>query len=319
MPLRVGRWVRAAQGLLRHGGLIGVHRSARVSIQGNFSFGRRVSVGRNTIIQVPADSSLSLGHGVYVGREVEITSLGEISIGNYTSLQDRCQVLGQVRIGAHCVFAPNVFMSSGTHQFMERPAWLIRDQDALVADSARTSAQPRSVPIEVHEDCWIGVNAVVMRGVSIGRGSVVGANSVVTKPVAPYSVVAGAPARVIGLRLEFKPPSALSSANPDDLPYFYSGFDLRQCAIAGSASGFEAFGRFQLALSSLDASRISLEVEPDRPLSVMHGHESHRLAPGRQIISFPLEAPGGDLVTFEARDLRGRPCALRVRRASAEK
>jgi acetyltransferase-like isoleucine patch superfamily enzyme len=53
-------------------------------------------------------------------------------------------------------------------------------------------------PTHVGNDCWLGANVVVTSGVTIGDRSVVGANSVVTEDVPPFSVVAGSPARVIG-------------------------------------------------------------------------------------------------------------------------
>ena len=53
------------------------------------------------------------------------------------------------------------------------------------------------VPVYVGAKAWIGTNAVTLPGVSIGEGAVVGAGSVVTKPVEAYTVVAGNPARVI--------------------------------------------------------------------------------------------------------------------------
>lgn len=319
MPLRVGRWVRGLTGLIKHRGLIGIHGSARVSVQGTFVFGRCVSIGRNAVIQVPRNSRLSLGNGVYIGREVEVTPESEITIGSYTSVQDRCNFLGQVDIGANCLFAPNVYLSSGTHQFKERPAWLIRDQDALVRDPSYKATNPRSLPIQVQDDCWIGINAVVMRGVTVGRGSVVGANSVVTKSVDPYSIVAGAPARVIGRRLEFAPPRTISSANPADLPYFYSGFDLRQVAISSPAAGLHARGRFQLALDCSDASSIYLEIESERPIVLKYAHQKRILAAGPQTVSFELhDRPGDGLIAMEAGDSRGRPCTVAIRRAGTE-
>ncbi len=319
MQLRAGRLVRGVTGLLRHGGLIGIHGSARVSVQGTFTFGKRVSIGRNSIIQVPLNSRLSLGNGVYIGREVEVTPGAEISIGNFTSIQDRCNVLGEVRIGANCVFAPNVFMSSRTHQFRERPAWLIRDQDALVADPSYESVCPRTLPIEIHDDCWIGINAVIMRGVAVGRGCVVGANSVVTRSVEPYCVVAGNPARSISRRLEFEPPISISSENPGHLPYFYSGFDLRQQTIAASPLGHRAHGRFRLALDYRGAGGIQIEFDARQPLSLKCLQHKETFAAGRHSVTFRLPEPPVDgLVSIEARDARGRPCEVSIRNATAQ-
>ena len=50
----------------------------------------------------------------------------------------------------------------------------------------------------IEHDCWLGVNSVVLKGVRVGHYSIVGANSVVTRDVAPFSIVAGVPARIIG-------------------------------------------------------------------------------------------------------------------------
>lgn len=54
-----------------------------------------------------------------------------------------------------------------------------------------------SKPIVVDDDAWIGMNAIILKGVTIGRGAVVGAGSVVTKDVEPWTVVAGNPARIV--------------------------------------------------------------------------------------------------------------------------
>ena len=60
-----------------------------------------------------------------------------------------------------------------------------------------TSGPELGQPITIGEDCWFGGNAIVLPGVSIGRGVVVGAGSVVTKDVPDFVVVAGNPARVL--------------------------------------------------------------------------------------------------------------------------
>ncbi len=61
----------------------------------------------------------------------------------------------------------------------------------------RSLLTPKSPEIVVEDDAWIGANSVILCGVCVGRGSVIGAGSVVTKDVEPYTVVAGNPAKVI--------------------------------------------------------------------------------------------------------------------------
>jgi acetyltransferase-like isoleucine patch superfamily enzyme len=176
-------------------------------------------------IIVPDGATLALGDGCYIGRNVELGPVGTIRIGNRTSIQDRCIILGNVHIGDHCVFAPNIFISSGRHHFDDTPWFLIKDQDEQAAFLTDVdSLAGRKVVIE--DDCWIGVNAVVMSGVRISKGAVIGANAVVTKDVAPYAVVAGAPARELRKRLNFQPPKAVRWDVDEHMPYFYSGFQV---------------------------------------------------------------------------------------------
>lgn len=56
------------------------------------------------------------------------------------------------------------------------------------------------MPIFIDDYVWIGVGAIVLQGVKIGKGAVIAAGSVVTKDIEPYSIVAGVPAKVIGKR-----------------------------------------------------------------------------------------------------------------------
>jgi acetyltransferase-like isoleucine patch superfamily enzyme len=64
-----------------------------------------------------------------------------------------------------------------------------------------TSKRPGDdLGVTIEDDVWIGAQAIVLRGVTVGRGSIVGAGAVVKKSVPPYSIVAGVPARVIRFR-----------------------------------------------------------------------------------------------------------------------
>jgi hypothetical protein len=112
--------------------------------------------------------------------------------------------------------------------------------------------------VVIEDDCFIGINAVIMPGITIGKGAVIGANSVVTKNVAPYSIVAGNPAREINKRLEFSPPKAIDSAIEQDLPYFYSGFNSNQTA---TADGMQARNFFTIFLNTEEISSVHLLIK----------------------------------------------------------
>lgn len=150
-----------------------------------------------------------------------------INIGYGTSIQDRNIILGDVEIGKFCLTAPNVYMSSGKHYFDLDPYIYIKDQDKKVRESGQLSAQ-HSKKIMIDDDVWIGINSVIMRGVKIGKGSVIGSNSVVTKDVEPYSIMVGSPARLIKKRIEFIPQKRLHYMSDQDMPYFYKGAYLDQ-------------------------------------------------------------------------------------------
>lgn len=311
--------MRGFRGLIRHGGLIGIHGSATVSVSGKFEFGKGVSFSRNSLIQVPSTAALRIGNGVRIGRDAEVSPDPEIVIGDFTSIQDRCILIGDLRVGAHCLFAPNVMMSSATHHFRERPAWLIRDQDQLMGDPGHRSATPRHLPICVEDDCWIGINSVIMRGVTIGRGSIVGANSVVTESVAPYTIVAGSPARLVGRRLDFIPPRTISGSNPEHLPYFYSGFELRQHTMATLRTGLRARGPFEIALDSAGSKAVRIELESEAPIVLRFRDQRQALAAGKQSARFTLEgSQQKGILSFDASDAAGRPAGVTIEQISAE-
>jgi len=84
---------------------------------------------------------------------------------------------------------------STTHQITSRSP--IRSQDTAYIQQ---NGGPQSLPIRIGNDCWIGINSVILPGVVLGDGCVVGANSVVTKSFPEFSIVGGVPARPLKMR-----------------------------------------------------------------------------------------------------------------------
>lgn len=240
---------------------IGIANRANLNIYGEFTYGSGCGIGEGVNLVIPEHATLALGDNCYIGRYVELGPNKKIEVGSNTSIQDRCIMLGDVRIGRYCSLAPNVYISSGKHYFDLMPSWLIKDQDKMSASDEKLMKQ-HSKPVVIEDDCWLGINVVVMSGVTIGKGAVVGANSVVTKDVEPYTVVAGVPAKLIKKRLDFVPLSCIIYSEPDHLPYFYSGFEVSQLCLGeySKYGGIAAKRDFVICLNAFEGNSIHLMV-----------------------------------------------------------
>lgn len=98
-----------------------------------------------------------------------------------------------IRIGNKVMFGPEVTIRGGNHR-----TDLVGRFMFDITDAEKRREDDRGVVIE--DDVWIGTRAVIVHGVTIGRGAVVGAGAVVTRSVPPYAVVAGVPAKVVRFR-----------------------------------------------------------------------------------------------------------------------
>ena len=98
-----------------------------------------------------------------------------------------------IRIHDHVVFGPNVTIYSGDH-----PTNVIGKHISEITDNDKKSlGWEYDADVVIESGCWIGTRAIILKGVTIGRGSVIGAGAVVTKDVPPYSIYTGAPSQKI--------------------------------------------------------------------------------------------------------------------------
>ena len=184
------------------------------------------SIGPRTRLSPGPAGKISTGRSVWLSSDIEIETDTEVCIGARTTIQRRCTVIGSTYIGADCILAPDVFISSGTHPFRHQPHQSIREQERQIISSGDLQGL-LDRPVWIQDDCWLGVHAVINPGVTVGKGSVVGANAVVTRDVPPYSVVAGSPARVINLRLAWIPPQSVDLRDETEWIYVLSGTTAR--------------------------------------------------------------------------------------------
>ena len=96
-----------------------------------------------------------------------------------------------IQIKDKVMFGPNVTIMGGDHR---------SDVVGTYMFDVKTKLENHDLPVTIESDVWIGANAVILKGVTVGRGAIVAAGSVVTKSVAPYSIVAGVPAKETGVR-----------------------------------------------------------------------------------------------------------------------
>lgn len=155
------------------GSLLGLNmtviNSKFISIGNNTSIGNRASIGC-FLIKPNFEPQLSIGDNVSIGEDCHITCANSISIGN------------NVLTGKKVLISDN---SHGTSSLIDLS---ISPIDRPIVSKG---------PIIIEENVWIGEKATILSGVRIGKGSIVGANAVVTKDVPEYSVVVGNPAKII--------------------------------------------------------------------------------------------------------------------------
>ncbi len=147
--------------------------------------------GKSTIIRWRARMDVLPFNAFVLGDRSIIEDLctvnngsGPVEIGHDTMVGIGSVLIGPVQIGSKVIIAQHVVMSGLNHIYEDVSQPIV---DQLV----------RTAPIIVEDECWIGANAVITAGVTIGKHAVVAGGAVVTKNVPPYSIVAGNPARII--------------------------------------------------------------------------------------------------------------------------
>lgn len=135
-------------------------------------FGDRVTIGKFAIIRPSNAYGGAIGEGLKIGNNSNIGPYSYIGCSGY------------VEIGDNVMMGPRVGIYAENHVF-NRTDTPMKEQ----------GVERKFVKIE--DDVWIASNSVILAGVTVGRGSVIAAGSVVTKDVPPYSVVAGSPAQII--------------------------------------------------------------------------------------------------------------------------
>ena len=109
-----------------------------------------------------------------------------IEIGNNFYMNANCHILGEIYIGNDVMIGPKVIIWGRDHGIKK---------NELMNKQAHNKK-----PIYIEDDVWIGAGAIILKGVTISKGAVIGAGSVVTKDIPEYAIAVGNPAKIIKYR-----------------------------------------------------------------------------------------------------------------------
>ena len=183
-------WLRLRLG--RFGDDTLVEAGARLQYPERICLGNGVRIASQAMLRANTEQAdgISIGDHTTVHESVLIAAnRGGVTIGRHSWVGPFCLVYGngEVSIGDNVLIAAHTSINTVSHHF-ERCDIPINDQ-GIYCD-----------PVRIEDDAWIGMNAVILQGVRIGKGAIVGAGAVVTRDVPPWSIVMGVPARIVSQR-----------------------------------------------------------------------------------------------------------------------
>lgn len=147
--------------------------------------GKHSVIHRSARMDTPPYRIFSLGdYSVIESFACINNAVGDVIIGDHTRIGLHNTIIGPVEIGNNVNLAQGITVTALNHNFSDTNKRI--DEQGVSTN-----------PVTIEDDVWVGVNAVILPGVTIGEHCVVAAGAVVTKDVPPHSLVAGIPAKVI--------------------------------------------------------------------------------------------------------------------------
>lgn len=147
--------------------------------------GKHSVIHRSARMDTPPYRLFSLGNYSVIESFACINNaVGDVIIGDHTRIGLHNTIIGPVEIGNNVNLAQGITVTALNHNFSDTNKRI--DEQGVSTN-----------PVTIEDDVWIGANAVILPGVTIGEHCVVAAGAVVTKDVPPHSLVAGVPAKVI--------------------------------------------------------------------------------------------------------------------------
>lgn len=143
---------------------------------------------------------LSHGSDLHLGARTRVWAPDHVRMGNQVYVGKDVHIEANCRIGHYCLIANNVAIVGRHDHDFSAVGFPVRFAPWI--GSKRFPSPYADEEAVIEEDVWLGYGTIVLTGVTVGRGTVVAAGSVVTKDIPPYSIAAGVPAKVISKRFD---------------------------------------------------------------------------------------------------------------------
>lgn len=173
----------------------------------NRKFKRKSRIGKETkfyhtatIVTDKEQDAIIIGDNCHIrGELINISGKGVLKIGDWCYIGERSTIWSSgenISIGSRVLIAKDVFViNNNTHPIEQTERH--NHFKTIINQGHPYEINLQAKEIVIEDDVWIGCKSIILKGVTIGKGSIIAAGSVVTKDVQPYTMVAGNPARII--------------------------------------------------------------------------------------------------------------------------
>lgn len=146
------------------------------------------------------NDAINIGRGTVIRGEVLVFAHGgEIDIGEYCYIGESSRLWSakKIKIGDRVLIAHNVNIHDANDHPID-PGERHEHYKQIITSGHPAKVNMASAEIIIEDDAWIGFNSIILKGVTIGRGAIIAAGTVVTKDIEPFCIVAGNPLKVVG-------------------------------------------------------------------------------------------------------------------------